>query len=411
MAVETTREEKEQERAEKEDALARLQISLKGVEGEIVRLEEELTCLKIQNASLREKKENCLSGLLSKQRHFADLCARIETLQTKSAKEEEKGNELLESIEKTQKELDELIGTEQRLRERVSRENEMMDQCVQLLHKLEAELKDLRKTFMEIQPRLNEMNLKLTEYELTADHLKDDMRDRYHVELEGVWHEFLSPEAEGNDDLTATLQRLRGKLERFGEVNLLAQQELEDITKRHEFLSLQHADLEETLESLRKVITKINATIRERFFETFTFVNEKFKEIFPKLFKGGKAELILSDEGDILETGIEIYAQPPGKRLQNIDLLSGGEKSMTAVALLLALYMVKPAPFCLLDEVDSPLDEMNTLRFTEQLRDMAGESQFILITHNKKTMEAADTLYGITMEERGVTKVVSVKLN
>jgi chromosome segregation protein len=166
------------------------------------------------------------------------------------------------------------------------------------------------------------------------------------------------------------------------------------------------------MESLKKVINKINATIRDKFLDTFNAVNEKFKEIFPKLFRGGKAELILSEESDILETGIEIIAQPPGKRLQNMDLLSGGEKSMTAVALLLALFMVKPSPFCLLDEVDSPLDDMNTFLFIEQLKEMAGnDSKFILITHNKKTMEAANTLYGITMEEKGITKVVSVKLN
>jgi chromosome segregation protein len=191
----------------------------------------------------------------------------------------------------------------------------------------------------------------------------------------------------------------------------MAQQELEELKKRHEFLSEQQEDLQETLESLKKMINKINSTIRERFLETFNRVNEKFKEIFPKLFRGGKAELILSEEGDILETGIDIFAQPPGKRLQNMDLLSGGEKSLTAVALLLALFMVKPAPFCLLDEVDSLLDDMNTFRVIEQLKDMAEDSQFILITHNKKTMEAANTLYGITMEEKGVTKVVSVKLS
>jgi chromosome segregation protein len=192
----------------------------------------------------------------------------------------------------------------------------------------------------------------------------------------------------------------------------MAQQELDELQKRYAFLSQQHEDLEQTMESLKKVINKINATIRDKFLDTFNAVNEKFKEIFPKLFRGGKAELILSEESDILETGIEIIAQPPGKRLQNMDLLSGGEKSMTAVALLLALFMVKPSPFCLLDEVDSPLDDMNTFLFIEQLKEMAGnDSKFILITHNKKTMEAANTLYGITMEEKGITKVVSVKLN
>jgi chromosome segregation protein len=145
--------------------------------------------------------------------------------------------------------------------------------------------------------------------------------------------------------------------------------------------------------------------------ETFHLVNEKFKEVFMRLFKGGQASLLLLDEQDPSTTGIDIIAQPPGKRLQNIDLLSGGEKALVAIALLFGLFMIKPSPFCLLDEVDAPLDDANINRFIELVKDFSKTSQFLLITHNKKTMETANTLYGITMETPGVSKVVSVRLN
>ncbi|MCL2761477.1 MAG: chromosome segregation protein SMC, partial [Desulfuromonadales bacterium] len=147
------------------------------------------------------------------------------------------------------------------------------------------------------------------------------------------------------------------------------------------------------------------------FSETFNLVNEKFKEIFPKLFCGGVAELRLTNEEDLLETGLEIVVQPPGKKLQNVSLLSGGEKALTAVALIFSIFLIKPSPFCLLDEVDAPLDDANIGRFNSMIRDMAEFSQFILITHSKTTMAVADTLYGVTMEEPGVSKLVSVKLN
>ncbi|HKJ89301.1 MAG TPA: chromosome segregation protein SMC, partial [Gammaproteobacteria bacterium] len=158
-------------------------------------------------------------------------------------------------------------------------------------------------------------------------------------------------------------------------------------------------------------IAKINRTTRKRFRETFELVNAKFQEVFPRLFRGGRAELQLTDEQDLLETGIEIIVQPPGKKLQNVNLLSGGEKALTAVALIFSIFMIKPSPFCLLDEVDAPLDDANIGRFNEMVREMTDISQFIIITHNKRTMEIADTLFGVTMEEPGVSKLVSVRIN
>ncbi|MBM4369437.1 MAG: chromosome segregation protein SMC, partial [Deltaproteobacteria bacterium] len=172
----------------------------------------------------------------------------------------------------------------------------------------------------------------------------------------------------------------------------------------------QRADLESAMEVIESAIAKINQTCRERFRETFDLVNEHFAEIYPRLVGGGSAKLELTDDEDLLDCGVEMMVQPPGKKVQNLALLSGGEKAMAAIGLIFALFRVKPSPFCLLDEVDAPLDEGNGTRFNDMLRTMAANSQFIVITHNKKTMEAADVLYGITMPEPGASRLVSVKM-
>jgi len=193
-------------------------------------------------------------------------------------------------------------------------------------------------------------------------------------------------------------------------VNLAAISELEELTQRHIFLNRQEADLENSIESLQKTIHRVNRTSRERFRETFDAVNGKFKEIFPRLFGGGRASLILTDEQNLLETGVDILCQPPGKKIQHVSLLSGGEKALASICLILAIFLIKPSPFCLLDEVDAPLDDANISRFNDLLHELSQKSQLILITHNRHSMEIANHLYGITMEEPGVSRMVSVEL-
>lgn len=212
-------------------------------------------------------------------------------------------------------------------------------------------------------------------------------------------------------ELEAELARVKAIMERLGPVNVLAAQEFEEQKERRKFLGTQRKDVASSVESLRDTIREINETSSVRFKETFAVVNKKFGEMFAKLFRGGEAEMRLFDEEDLLESGIEIVARPPGKRFQNITLLSGGEKALTAVALLFALFQTKPSPFCILDEVDAPLDDVNVLRFVDTLKDLAEDTQFLIITHNKLTMEVAATLYGVTMEERGVSKLVSVEID
>jgi chromosome segregation protein len=209
----------------------------------------------------------------------------------------------------------------------------------------------------------------------------------------------------------AELVAARDALARLGEVNLVAMVEYEEVSGRFNELDGQRADLEESVAVIRKTIARLNRISRERFRDTFDRVDASFQEIYPRLVGGGQARLELTDEEDMLETGVDISVQPPGKRLQNLSLLSGGETAMVAIALIFSLFRVKPSPFCLLDEVDAPLDEGNGARFNQMLSEMARLSQFIVVTHNKKTMEAADTLYGVTMDTPGVSRLVSVQLD
>jgi chromosome segregation protein len=209
--------------------------------------------------------------------------------------------------------------------------------------------------------------------------------------------------------IDALVREIDQRLDAMGPVNMEAIEEYEELEQRHVFLQQQHQDLLNAKAELLEVIAKINNTTRQLFGETFEKIRVNFQEMFTELFGGGKANLILTDPSDPLESGIEIIAKPPGKQLQSITLLSGGEKTMTAVSLLFSIYMVKPSPFCVLDEMDAPLDESNINRFIKILDRFVGQSQFVVISHNKKTIARADALYGVTMEEHGVSRLVGVK--
>ena len=207
------------------------------------------------------------------------------------------------------------------------------------------------------------------------------------------------------------LNEVKEKIERIGPVNPLAVQEAQENEERFVFMTSQRQDLLDSIKELEEAIRQIDTESRSRFEDAFHIINANFQETFKQLFAGGAAGLALVDNDDILEAGIDIMAQPPGKKLQNVLLLSGGEKAMTAIALLFAIFRYKPSPFCILDEVDAPLDDANIGRFVKMLDTIRGDTQFIIITHSRKTMQIADNLYGVTMEEPGVSKLVSVKFN
>jgi chromosome segregation protein len=230
---------------------------------------------------------------------------------------------------------------------------------------------------------------------------------------EAVAAETAGPEIDETQPLTAeeVIADLKKKIERVGPVNMMAIEQFDELESRHTFLTTQRKDLLDSIAQTGEAIRKIDKTTRERFEAAFLMINQHFQETFTTLFGGGRAGLVLIDQENDPESGIDIIAQPPGKRLQNVQLLSGGEKALTAMALMFAIFKYRPSPFCLLDEIDAPLDDANIGRFVEMLLGMQTNTQFILITHNRKTMEIANRLYGVTMEEPGVSKLISVQLN
>jgi chromosome segregation protein len=227
----------------------------------------------------------------------------------------------------------------------------------------------------------------------------------------GATDEHVQASVGGPVDPEPVIADLRKKIERLGPVNMMAIEQFDELESRHRFLTTQRQDLLDSIAQTGEAIRKIDKTTRERFEEAFQSINLHFEKTFTTLFGGGRAGLVLIDQENDPESGIDIIAQPPGKRLQNVQLLSGGEKALTAMALMFAVFKHRPSPFCLLDEIDAPLDDANIGRFVEMLQGMQEHTQFILITHNRKTMEIADRLYGVTMEEPGVSKLISLQLN
>jgi chromosome segregation protein len=271
----------------------------------------------------------------------------------------------------------------------------------------ELQLKDREKAVESIRNQIRDLDVKLTEASYKKTNLRERISQAYKVDLEETHMEL--EESVDWEALKSQVAELKEKLDKMGPVNLVAIEEHKELEERHSFLVHQQEDLVNAKDSLMKAIQKINKTTKDLFVDTFQKIQVEFKNFFRLLFGGGQAELVLVDEQDVLECGIEIIVRPPGKKLQNLSLLSGGEKAMTATALLFAIFKVKPSPFCVLDEIDAPLDESNVDRFSRVLKDFLKISQFIIITHNKRTIELADVMYGITMQERGVSKIVSVK--
>ncbi|HEY5914876.1 MAG TPA: chromosome segregation protein SMC [Verrucomicrobiae bacterium] len=297
----------------------------------------------------------------------------------------------------------------------------------------EGALREQRRLMSELQDKRAGLEVELAQKTMTVQNLRERIQQKYHLVLDDIRGEcititfadegparvhVMSPEemaaAGGATDWEVVAQQvdaLQRKLDEMGPVNLVAIEEYEETEQRYQFLSKQHDDLVQAKTQLHEVINKINAQTKEMFRTTFEQIRANFREMFTEVFGGGKADLVLMDENDLLESGIDIVARPPGKQLQTISLLSGGEQTMTAVSLLFSIYQVKPSPFCVLDELDAPLDESNINRFIRVLQRFLERSQFIVITHNKRTIGMADVLYGVTMQEHGVSKIVSVKFH
>ncbi len=262
--------------------------------------------------------------------------------------------------------------------------------------------------------KLRLLEVELSQRQIQRDNIVSRLNERYHNGVETFRAEIEAKRQEGlnltPDETEAELDRCRKKIANIHDVNMGAIKEYEQLKTRYDFLCEQRDDLTRAIEDLHQVIRRINTVTQERFLSTFDQVNQKLAEVFPRLFEGGTAKLVLAEPERPLESGVELMIQPPGKKVTRISLLSGGEKALSAIAFIFAIFLIKPAAFCLLDEIDAPLDDANVLRFNELLKIIGEKSQIIMITHNKKSMEFADTLFGITMEKKGISKIVSVNL-
>jgi chromosome segregation protein len=274
---------------------------------------------------------------------------------------------------------------------------------------LAAEIQKVHGRLRKLEEKIHAADLSAIEARHERSTLADRMREDYGIELSELEHEASGEERRQREEVQQEIEELRQKINNLGNVNLEALEELEQLESRHKLLSDQYQDLSTGKASLERIIDRINTDSRRLFAETLETVKGHFQTLFRDLFGGGHADIILEENVDILDSGIEIVARPPGKEPRNISLLSGGEKTMTCVALLLAIFRSRPSPFCVLDEVDAALDEANIDRFTKVIQGFLTWTQFIIVTHSKKTMTCANTIYGVTMQESGVSKQVSVR--
>ncbi|MBW1971848.1 MAG: chromosome segregation protein SMC [Deltaproteobacteria bacterium] len=370
----------------------------------------ELTSCQVNVASLEEKRNRYQENI----KRLKDSLIQTEEKQRKIEKMIAKGKDDLEKtkeeFESTTNEIRKLIQENHLIEEKFHKIKEDKEKLSLEIQTLEKEASNLKKDVDNIQKEMIEKKMAISEIKLEISHLIEQMEDRYHVKIKPLEEDKAFSEKE-KEELHQKLITLKTKLEKMGEVNLLAVEEYQELSKRLEFLNKEKYDLENAMDHLLKAIKKIEQTTSQRFVETYKKVRESFKELFSRLFDGGKADIILSDENDPLNSGIEIIAQPPGKKLQNINLLSGGEKALIAISLIVSLFIIKKGSLCIMDEIDAPLDDLNITRFTQLLKELSNMTQIILITHNKRTMEVADILHGITMEKSGISKLVSVKLS
>ena len=365
-----------------------LRINLAKVNAQAKAAEEQAKLLRREINGQELMLKNICNELFFDRKRMAEIEERITLVHSEITEIEEKGRTLTKELEKLEKDLK-------------KRNGDVAGKQV-VIKKRTAELG-------KVQEALEKNHIELVQSETEIKNIQDNFRETHSRDLMEFEERIFTITAQPAN-LREKLAVARSQMKDLGSVNLMAPEEYADEKERYEFLSNQMSDLEKARKDLENLTTEIRTESSELFNKTYNRIKKNFHNMFRRLFGGGRAELLLSDDMHILESGIEIFAQPPGKKLEHISLLSGGERSMTAVALLFATYQVKPSPFCLLDEIDAALDETNISRFVQLLRDFSSTSQFIIITHNKKTVVCASTLLGVTMEDSGVSKLISIRL-
>jgi chromosome segregation protein len=405
---------------------------------ETIRQQREAAASQVSDAKVALASEEQLCASFERQKspleqRLRELTHQIQQIDSEQGAFNEKRARYEQEIVESQSQKDRLKDERQQVADEVASRLEEKTKLEVEIGDRDEQLRQQRTRSTQIQSRRGQIDVEIAQKRMSRDNLVERIQQRYQIELDTVQPEGLRVtvaedggvqvetipleelEAAGTktdwDSVGKQVQALQRRIDEMGPVNLVAIEEFEETEQRHDFVHNQYEELVKAKEELVEVINRINTETKALFVETFESIRKNFQTMFVEIFGGGKADLRLVDDGDVLESGIEIVARPPGKQLQSITLLSGGEQTMTAVSLLFAIYQVKPSPFCVLDELDAPLDESNINRFVRVLQRFLEHSQFIVITHNKRTIAMADVLYGVTMQEHGVSRIVSVRFN
>ena len=370
---------------------------------------ESLAGQRASAAAAAERRRSTTAELRRIEGELADFASRVQRYRMDLAEMDGRAGELKLSIEDLEFKASTVENDRAREEEQIADLSKRLHEARRQADECSTELSELNRQAADVRDSRAGLEVQRAEAQARQTFVHENCQTELGQALEDLARELTLPEEFDLDASHARVEELRTRLEGFGGVNMMALEELAEAEERLLFLTVQRQDIIEGISATEEALREIKRRSRERFRHAFEQINKNFSALFQELFGGGRGEMSLIDADDVLESGIDVIAQPPGKRLQNVLLLSGGEKAMAALALVLGIFHYRPAPFCLLDEVDAPLDEANVGRFTDKVLQMAADTQFIVITHNKRTMEMARALYGVTMEEAGVSKLVSVK--
>jgi chromosome segregation protein len=410
-------------------ALAGVADEIKSAQGRVAQLSQNISTvsarmedfnqtvvdLKMKLTALDARLENSNSSLKRMKEFYEDGLTRLEQLSREITLKKSKEEVSRTTVTDNEDQLSRMYKNIGRLQEAIVRNEEVYQDIDGRLKDSDSKINDIKSKREKALEKFRMLELEQSQFQLKRDNIANRLEERYQSSYSALKSELAENEAAAKitadmttEEMEADLSRSKEKIAKIIDVNLGAIKEYEELKDRFDFLETQRDDLLEAIEDLQKVIRKINRITQQRFMDTFTQINQKLGEVFPRLFDGGEAKLVLIEPAKPLESGVEFMIHPPGKKLTRLSLLSGGEKALSAIAFIFSIFLIKPASFCLLDEIDAPLDESNVFRFNDLLQIIGENSQIIMITHNKRSMEFADMLFGITMEQKGISKVVSV---
>ena len=393
-----------------QSTLSETQKNLQQLRVEFGRLREQLHLVSSDHMVLGERRSALGRTLERIEEQQASFLGQQGAAQTSQSQNEERLQKMSENLESLKAELVQYSQTAEDQDATLELQEQAYSEWKEHFPQTEKELGELRTRKSELQEKRSHFDVEKARAETQFQNISEQCREQLQMNLDEAVAEVDLTEITSEEEVLEEYGQLKERLDKFGPLNMAALEEYQESEERHQFLTSQRQDIEESIAATTRAIQEINRRSSKQFKEAFETINTHFNKIFQKLFGGGECGMRLLDEEDLLESGIDIYAQPPGKKLQNVMLLSGGEEALTVFSLLIAIFNYRPSRFCVLDEVDAPLDDSNVARFANLIQEMSTQTQFIVITHNKHSMKTADALFGITMEEPGVSQVVSVKL-